>query len=207
MGSGALPDSMFARAIVNRKWMVAAGAAAILALVIGVQVGRSIIPSGEDSHNAPSAPPPARFSDQQVGITMNYPASWSRLQSRDPQVLLVAALSPATSLSLRVSKSQLKGVTARTLPVVKEFTDDLIAADKRAKLLSAPDPVSVGGLPGYRYRYTYTTQDGASGAHVHYLLFKHDLLIQLVFQALPATSLGSVEPTFDRIAGTLLSKG
>lgn len=197
---------MFARAIVNRKWMVVAGAAAILALFIGVKVGRGIISSDGSENPTATAPVPAQFSDSQIGITLRYPATWSRLRSRDPQVLLVAALSPSTSLSLRAAKSQLKDVTTRNLPVVRELTDDLIAADKRAKLLSEPEPVAVGGLPGYRYRYTYATADGASGAHVHYFLFKKDLLIQLVFQALPAASLASVEPTFNTIAGTLVSR-
>ena len=198
---------MFARAVVNRKGMVAAaGVAAILALVIGAAVGRSIIPSGGDDRTKTlTTPPPTLFRSAQVGITMTYPATWTRLQSRDPQVLLVAALSPSTSLSLRASKSQLKSVTAQTLPVVKEFTDDLVAADRRATLVTAPEPIEVGGLPGYRYRYTYPTKDGSTGAHVHYFLFKHDLLLQLVFQALPARALTQLEPAFDRIAGSLKS--
>lgn len=186
--------------------MVAAGAAAILALLIGVNVGRSIIPGGDDSPRTTTTPPPAQFSDSQIGITLRYPSTWTRLRSRDPQVLLIAALSPSTSLSMRAAKSQLEDVTTRNLPVVRELTDDLIAADKRAKLLTDPEPIAVGGLPGYRYRYTYTTADGGDGAHVHYFLFKKDLLIQLVFQALPAASLASVEPTFNTIAGSLVSR-
>jgi hypothetical protein len=186
--------------------VAAAGVAAVLALVIGAAVGRSIIPSGtSDRTKTLTAPPPSRFVSSQVGITLTYPATWTRLQSRDPQVLLVAALSPSTSLSLRASKSQLKDVTPQTLPVVKELTDDLVAADKRAKLLTAPEPIEVGGLPGYRYRYSYTTKDGGTGAHVHYFLFKHDLLLQLVFQALPAAALAQQEPMFARIAGSLVS--
>jgi hypothetical protein len=188
--------------------VAAAGVAAILALVVGAAVGRSIIPSGDsDRTKTLTTPPPSRFTSAQVGVTLTYPASWTRLQSRDPQVLLVAAFSPSISLSLRASKSQLREVTAQTLPVVKQFTDDLVAVDKRAKLLTAPEPIEVGGLPGYRYRYAYTTKDGGTGAHVHYFLFKHDLLLQLVFQALPAAALAQQEPTFDRIAGSLVSKG
>lgn len=186
--------------------VAAAGVAAVLALVIGAAVGRSIIPSGSDGDTKTiTAPPPTKFTSAAVGLTIAYPATWTRLQSRDPQVLLVAALSPSVSLSLRASKSQLKDVTAQSLPVVKELTDDLVAADKRAKLLNAAEPIEVGGLPGYRYRYTYPTKDGGTGAHVHYFLFKHDLLLQLVFQALPARALNQLEPTFDRIAGSLKS--
>jgi len=195
---------MFARLIVNRKWMVAAVAAAILALVIGVAVGRSIIPS--DPEEAGVAPgKPTLFKEPRSGISLRYPADWTRLRSRDSQVPLVAALSPATSLSLRVSTSPLTDITASTLPVVREFTDELISADHRAKLLSDPEQVELGGLPGYRYRYTYTTKDGQTGAHVHYFVFKKAQLIQLVFQSLPASGLQAAEPAYNRIAASFAS--
>jgi hypothetical protein len=197
---------MLARAIVNRKWVVAAGVAAILALVVGSLVGRSIIPSSAERKVA-TTPKPTVFTDRENGITLSYPSDWARLRSRDPQVRLVAAQSPATSLSLRVSKSELADVTQRTLPIVRQFTDQLLRADERAQQLSAPEAISVGGLPGYRYRYAYSAQDGKLGAHVHYFLFKHGLLIQLVFQALPSTTLSSVEPGFNRIAASLTSTG
>ena len=195
---------MFARAIVNRKWMVAAGVAAILALVIGAAVGRSIIPSDAKKRTV-TTPKPVRFSDPVVGLSLSYPAGWSRLGSKDPQVRLVAAQSPTTSMSLRVSPSKLADVTPRTLPVVRQFTDELVAADPRAKVLTPAEPVVLGGLPGYRYSYTYTTSGGTSGAHIHYFLFKHRRLVQLVFQSLPATDLSKDEPVFDRIASTLKS--
>jgi hypothetical protein len=185
--------------------MAAAGVAAILALIVGAAVGRSIIPSGTEDKVA-TTPAPATFSDPASGISIRYPASWTRLRSRAPQVPLVAALSPATSLSLRISKSELTDVTLQTLPVVRGFTDELVSADKRAKQLTAPDELSLGGLPAVRYRYTYPTKDNATGAHVHYFLFKGDRMIQLVFQQVPASELGSVEPTFSRIARSLVSK-
>ncbi|MEA2155847.1 MAG: hypothetical protein QOE11_1987 [Solirubrobacteraceae bacterium] len=198
---------MFARAIVNRKWVVAAAVAAILAVVIGVQLGRSVIPSGTAHRATTVAPKPIQFRDAQSGLALKYPRGWTRLSVKDPQVRLVAAASPATSLLLRVSRSDLADVTVRTLPVVRSFTDDLIGADNRARLLSAPEEVSVGGLPGFRYRYTYTTSDGKIGAHVHYFLFKHKRLVQLVFQQVPSPTLPNVEPAFNRIAGSLVSSG
>lgn len=187
--------------------MVAAGVAAILALIVGAAVGRSIIPSDTKHKAAPVTPATTRFSDPASGISLRYPAIWARLRSRDPQVPLVAALSPATSLSLRVSKSQLTDVTVQTLPVVRGFTDDLVGADKRAQQLSEPKDLTIGGLPAVRYRYTYPTEDGKTGAHVHYFIFKRDLMLQLVFQQVPASDLAKFEPTFTRIAATLTSRG
>jgi hypothetical protein len=184
--------------------MVVAGLAAILALVIGVAVGRSIIPSAP--HRTP-APEPAEFSDAETGIALTYPGDWRRLEPSDSQVRLLAASGSSMSLSLRVSKSEIANVKQETLPVVRQFTDPLLAADERAKQLSTPEAISLGGLLGYRYRYTYRGEDGSTGAHVHYFLFKRDKMIQLVFQAVPATSLPKVEPTFERIASTLHSSG
>jgi len=187
--------------------MAGAAVAAILALIVGAAVGRSIIPSDAKRKAATATPTTTRFFDPTSGISLRYPAVWARLRSRDPQVPLVAALSPATSLSLRVSKSQLTDVTPQTLPVVRGFTDDLVRADQRTKQLTQPKDLTIAGLPAVRYRYTYPTPDGNAGAHVHYFIFKHDLMIQLVFQQTPAGDLPKFEPTFNRIAATLASRG
>jgi hypothetical protein len=186
--------------------MVAGGVAAILALLIGAAVGRSIIPSASPQRTPPP-PPPVRFLDAEVGIGLTYPGTWRRLPSNDPQVRLLAAAGPSRSVLIRVTRSGIADVKRETLPVVRQFTDPLLAADARTKQLSAPEGISLGGLLGYRYRYTYTAKDGSTGAHVHYFLFKHGLMIQLVFQALPGTSLAAAEPGFERIASTFRSTG
>jgi hypothetical protein len=185
--------------------MVAAGVAAIFALVIGAAVGRSIIPSS-NPQRAP-APEPAEFTDAETGIALTYPGTWRRLPSNDPQVRLLAAAGPSTSVLVRATRTEIVGVKRETLPILRGFTDPLIAADERAKQLSAPEAISLGGLLGYRYRYTYRGQNGSTGAHVHYFLFKRGKMIQLVFQAVPAASLPKVEPTFERIASTLRNSG
>jgi hypothetical protein len=196
--------------------MVAAGVAAILALVVGSLVGRSIIPSSADPKATPPVRQPVAFVDRQDGIGLTYPGDWTRVHSPDPGVRLVAAKAsstaadaPTISLRLRVSKAPLalKTVTKQTLADVRKLTDQLLGADQRTAQLSEPEPISVGGLLGYRYRYTYAAKDGKTGAHVHYFLFKRGKLIQLVFQALPATTLAGAEPSFDRIAGTFTSTG
>ncbi len=182
--------------------MVAAGVAAVLALIIGAAVGRSIIPSADEQRDRVK---PVRFTDPQAGISLSYPAGWQPLETADPEVRLLAAAGPSASLSLRVSNTEIDEVTQDSLPFVKSLTDELLGADQRARQLSPAEAVVVGGLPGWRYRYTYTGTDGAVGAHVHFFFFKPRKLIQLVFQTVPATQLSTVEPTFERIAGTLRS--
>jgi hypothetical protein len=190
---------------VNRKWLVGGILAALvlagaLALVIGGIVGRSIVPSAPAP--SPSRPELVPFRDTLTDLSISHPASWVRRAPTDQAVRFVAS-SPDESAGVRVSvrKTDLEPVTKETLPAVRPLTDDLLRADTRITAISEPAAVELGGLPGYRYRYTYRTRDG-DGAHVHYFLFKPQRLVQVVLQAVPASRLPRLEPTFDRIASS-----
>ena len=186
----------------NRKWLVGGvaaflGLAAVLALVLGGVVGRSIVPSP-----APESPPSTvRFTDTLTDMSISYPASWERRFPRDQQVRLVAASRDSSqAVSLSVRRSGLETVTADTLPIVRPLTDDLLRADDRIGSVPVPDAVTIGGLPGYRYTYTYRKEGGGNGAHVHYFLFTEDRLVQIVLQAVPAERLAAAGSTFERVA-------
>jgi hypothetical protein len=187
---------------VNRKLLAVVAVAAVVMLFLGIWAGRNLLSSS-------STPPTARadvvqFKDEVAKITIDYPATWTRLPQpeNDPEVaLLVSDGDTSTSLLVRVSAVGLAPVTRDKLPVVRKLTDDLIAADPRAKQIVDPAPITLGGLPGWRYRYTYAA-DATGGAHDHYFLFKGGRMIQLVFQAQPASRLPAVAGTFDRIART-----
>lgn len=187
----------------NRNWLVggvaaALALAAVLALVVGGLVGRSIVPSP-----APERPATVRFTDTLTDVSISYPATWVRRIANDQAVRLVASAPDASaSLSVSVRKSGLEAVTDDTLSIVRPLTDDLLHQDNRIGTIGEPVAVKIGGLPGYRYTYTYTKADGSDGAHIHYFLFKGARLIQIVLQAVPASRLPSLQPTFDRIAGT-----
>jgi hypothetical protein len=186
--------------------MVAGGLAAILALAGGVVLGRKVI-EGKDPQQPPRAGQLTRFHEPITRVSIAYPASWTRLRASDLEIRLLVAADPSTSLLMRVTKTGLATVTSRSLPVVKSYTDALLKQDTRARQLSAPAAIDLGGLPGWRYRYTYGADDTSAGAHVHYFLFKDGRLIQLVFQAVPPSRLNALEPTFDRIAGTFRGAG
>lgn len=189
----------------QRKWLVAGVVGvlalfAVLALVVGGVVGRSIVPTPDE----PSRPATERFADTLTDVAVSYPTTWVRRSSRDQAVRILAASpdgSAAVSVSVRKSGVE-EPITQQTLPVVRPLTDDLLKADTRITALTDPVAVTVGGLPGYRYRYTYRTADKTEGAHVHYFLFKDERLVQLVLQAVPATQLPALQPTFDQIADT-----
>ena len=205
------PDSLSGWRIVERKWLVGIVAgvlalAAVLALIGGGVVGRSIVSSPATTPTtAPPAPATVRFKDTLTDVAIAYPATWVRRIAENDQAvrILVSSRDASAGVSVSVRKSGLTAeVNLRTLPAVRALTDDLVAADDRITAKSDPVAVTVGGLPGYRYRYTYTTADEVEGAHDHYFLFKTGRLVQLVLQAVPATSLKTMQPTFDRIVAS-----
>lgn len=187
----------------NRKWLVGGLAgllavAAVLALVVGGVIGRSIIPSP-----APEPPETTRFSDTLTDVSISYPAAWNRLSPGDQSVrLLASAPDGSASVSLSVRPTELATVTSDTLPIVRPLTDQLLAEDQRVIGGGAPVAVELGGLPGYRYDYEFRKQGGGKGAHIHYFLFRGRRLMQIVFQAEPASRMAQVQATFNRIAGS-----
>lgn len=184
----------------NRKLLVVVAVAAVVALLAGAAVGRSLL-SPETPTTAGTADV-VRFKDEISKVSIAYPATWTKIdRSDDPDVALLAAADDSTSLLVRVSAVGLEAVTQQTLPIVKKFTDDLLAQDSRTKQLVAPVAVDLGGLPGWRYRYTYESGE-SGGAHDHYFLFKGSRMIQLVFQAVPAQRLPGLASAFDDIAAS-----
>ena len=192
----------------ERKWLVGIVAgvlalAAVLALIGGGVVGRSIVPSPATTPQ-PAPPETVRFRDSLTDVAIAYPSTWVRRISKDQAVRVLASSSDdSAGLSVSVRKSGItEEVNLRNLAAVRPLTDDLLRGDDRITTKAEPVAVTVGGLVGYRYRYTYTTADKTEGAHDHYFLFKKQRLVQIVLQAVPSTSLGTLQPTFDRIVGS-----
>jgi hypothetical protein len=202
---------------VNRKWLVGGVAAllaivAVLALVGGGVVGRSIVPepsTPDSTSTAPeAAPATVRFRDTLTDVSIAYPSTWVRRAPKDQGVRIIASSPDASAaVSVSVRKSGLDPVPDEglSLPAVRSLADDLVRTVARGTTLSgvsAPQDVKVGGLPGYRYEYTYRRRGGPGGGHVHYVLFGDHRLIQIVLQAVPAASMPALQPGFDLIAST-----
>jgi len=190
--------------------------AALVVLVASIFLGRSQISppapvsdeerAAGDARPAPDgSPPPAglvAFEDSENGFSILYPRSWKRLEAPDEEVRLLVARGDVLSLLVRVAPVGLT-VTRDTLGEARGLTDSLIGSDSRVKLLSSPRAITLDGLPGYRYVYTYRSgPDGSRSAHVHYFVFKDKRLISLVFQVSPASALKRASDALDRIAGT-----
>ncbi len=186
----------------NRKLLGLVAVAAVLALIVGVSVGRNLISS---EAALPQKPDVIRVKDAASGTSIAYPGAWTALPRPEGDgdlVLSVKRDDDVASFLVRTSKTDFaEEVTLAGLPVVRQLTDDLLAADDRVKLLRQPNTVELGGLPGWRYQYTFGSA-ASGGAHDHYFLFKKGLLIQIVFQAQPKERLKGLLPDFERIAAT-----
>lgn len=184
--------------------MVAAAVAAVLAIVLGARLGRDVL-SDDDPPAKSAGPDIVRFHETVADVSLSYPASWTRRRATDDEIpLVVVAPDGSTSLLVRRTVTGLEEVTRKTLAIVKKYTDPLIRADKRVKLLEPARPIELGGLPGWRYRYTYGDREGA---HDHYFLFKRGRLVALVFQVTPPSRLEAFTPQFERIARSVRDGG
>lgn len=143
-----------------------------------------------------------RFRERRGTFSIAYPPSWARRRLADPQVALLVTHGSSASLLVRVTRVGLK-VTAGTLPIVRGLTDKLVRADRHVRLLGPPRPIVLGGLPGYRYIYTFKASGMRQrGAHAHYFLFKGGKMIALVFQVVPARRLSELAPSLDQVLHT-----
>ncbi len=188
---------------------------AAAALGVGVLAGQRSVPPPQ-AETSPAASPTvvttlapsgvpegfAEFASEEAGFSIAYPRAWRRLQPRDPQVKLVADDETGGSILVRVVPLGFN-VTPDQLEAVRPLTDDLVTAHPGVKLVTDPKQITLAGLPGWFYLYTF--QDEGSklrGAHSHFFLFHRETLFALVFQGLPVDRFPELAPTFDRIAGT-----
>ena len=185
----------------NRKLLFVVAALAVLALLGGAAVGRSLL--SQETPTPAKGADIIRFKDEISKVSIAYPATWRKLADRPSEPDRALAVSPGglDMLVMRVANPGLEPVTREGLPIVRKFTDGLLAEDPRIRQRVAPQAVIVGGLPGWRYQYNFGTGD-ASGTHDHYFLFKDRLMIQLVFQAVPAARFSELAPTFNAIAAS-----
>ncbi len=194
------------------KWLLLATLVVVLAVAAAVFAGRLVGPKlapstprprGARPAATPGAPPAfVAFRDGRTGLSIGYPAPWTRLRSTEPSVVLVAAQGDAASLLLRVVPLRTE-VTSAGLSRVKPLTDRLVRSGRGVKLLAAPKPIELGGLPGYFYLYSFRdARRRQRGIHSHYFLFAGQTLITLVLQALPEQRFERFAPVFDRISST-----
>jgi len=192
-----------------RRWLPAGIAAVLLLGVAAVVVGREVIAPATPAAPEPSAARSAddglvRFRDAAGGISISRPADWQRVASPDPEVRLLA-VGDDSSMLVRMADLGTE-IGPDRVDDAKQLTDSLVRRAGNVKFVRPPQQVTLGGLPGYLYLYTF--RDATSkqrAAHAHYFLFRGRSLITIVFETAPPERLLEVAPLFDRIGETLRS--
>jgi len=145
----------------------------------------------------------SEFRSEQAGFELAYPSDWTKLSPKDPQVLLLLSQGPQDSMLVRVSELQ-EAVGPQQLPALKQVTDKLVTSNKSVQMITGPNQIQLGGLPGYYYFYNFTDPaTGQQGAHSHFFLFNGKTMISMVFQSLPKEHFTESAKMFDKIANSL----
>jgi hypothetical protein len=195
----------------RRVLAIVIGVLVVAGLAGGVVFGRAILApekpaeAANTSADASADAPPADFTafrSEQGGFELAYPASWSKLTTKDPQVLLL--VSQGTEDSFLVRSMELKTpVGPPQLAAAKQLTDQIVSSNKTVQMVTEPKQIELGGLPGFFYFYSFKdTASGQDGVHSHYFLFNGKTMLSLVFQALPKDHFADSAPTFDKITST-----
>lgn len=148
----------------------------------------------------------ATFRDPTGLFQGGYPSTWKVVQTNNPADILLAE--GPNGASYQVAKTPLTAaVNATNLVAAKKLTDRIVSRGPGVKLVKTtyhqPGQVSIGGLPGYLYLYTFVDPTtGETGAHAHYFLFDGKTMITLVFQSLPSNNFVALAPIFDHMAST-----
>lgn len=193
-----------------RRWIPAIVAAALLLGATAMVIGRDLTsPSASSSSSSSPTGAPARadsgfirFRDTAADLSILQPASWRRLPSPDPEVRLLAE-GDGSSMLVRMADLGIE-VGPESVRTAKRLTDELVRSAGGTRMLRPPQRVTLAGLPGYLYLYTFrNATTGERGAHAHYFLFRGRTLIAIVFQTAPADRLLTLAPAFDRIGESL----
>jgi len=180
-------------------------AAVILVGVAAMVIARELVSPAPPPPDPPAARAPSdfvRFRDEAGAFSISHPAGWARVASPDPEVRLLVQ-GDGSSMLVRMGNLGIE-VGPESLGAARKLTDKLVRTAGGTKLLRPPKQVTLGGLPGYLYLYTFAdAASGQRGAHAHYFLFRGETLITIVFQTVPAERLNALAPLFDRIGETL----
>jgi hypothetical protein len=198
----------------RRVLTIVIGVLLVAGLALGVVFGTGMMPpeapakaTNAAADSATDAKPAdfTAFRNDQAGFELAYPSSWSNLSTKDPQVLLLVAKGTQDSFLVR-SLDLAAPVGPQELPAAKQLTDQIVASNTTAQMITEPKQIELGGLPGFFYFYSFKdAASGQEGVHSHYFLFKDKKMISLVFQALPKDHFAASAPTFDKITATFRS--
>jgi hypothetical protein len=185
------------------RWVGLAALVVVLLGVIGWVIGQQLSSSTASRHKSKNSIQYTTFKDPAGAFEGGYPATWQRMPTSGQFILLAQGPNGA---SYEVAKTTITApVNATNLGAAKKLTQRIVKSGPQVKLLTTrytqPGVVSIGGLPGLLYLYTFVDPTtGETGAHAHYFLFDGKTMITLVFQSLPSNNFTAQAHEFDQIA-------
>ncbi|HEY2763999.1 MAG TPA: hypothetical protein VGJ13_08310 [Pseudonocardiaceae bacterium] len=197
----------------RKKRLVAIVAGVLVVILLGALaaifgpglVGYQGASNGAEPSPSSAKPAPTQLTEyrnDQAGIALSYPSTWAQLRAKDPQVLLVASEGTEGTFQLRAVQLPTV-VNQQQLPAAKQLTDQIVGANKTAQMLTEPKQITLGGLPGYWYLYTFKDESsGQEGAHSHFFIFKDKTMLSFVFESIPSSKFKDTAPNFDQIAAS-----
>ena len=193
------------------RWMIlllSALTVAVIALTVyAISLGRRdddraaspVTTTATTTRPAPATLPPGAFTtfrDDETGFSIRYPSSWERFEAPLREIRLLVGAGPH-SVRIRSRRTEVP-TTPQNLSNLKAFADGAIAGPTTVVLQQ--ESVTVNGLIGFRYLYTFTDPDsGIEGAHLHYFLFQGHKMHDLIFQALPTDAFAEAEAIFNQM--------
>ncbi len=142
------------------------------------------------------------YTDAETGFSMRYPRGWTRSEAPVREVRLIVSDGKRYSASVRVIHTQ-DVTTPANLANIKAVTDGVVGPGVQ---ILKQDPITVNGLIGFRYIYTFTDKDsGLTTAHLHYFLFQGHKMNSIVFEAVPSEGFDRIQGTFDQMLGSFHS--
>jgi hypothetical protein len=177
---------------------------AVAVILVGVAI--AVTMRGGEDNLPPAAPdntpvPVTVFRDSEVGISVEYPRAWKRVEVPVAEYRLVVDGGNSVAFTIRVAPIQVPATTAN-LENFKAFTDGAVRLNTSVNVLKE-QAITLNGMLGYYYFYTFA--DGpVQAVHAHYFLFSGNKMNILVFQSLP-DDFEKMAATFDKIAESFRS--
>jgi hypothetical protein len=136
------------------------------------------------------------FRDPETGFTIRYPRGWQRSEAPLREIRLQVSDGKQYACRLQVRRTE-EATTPANLGNLQPVMLGFIGSDKQ---VLKQDPLSVNGLIGFRFIYTFTDPtSGLEAAHEHYFLFQGHKMFSIVFEALPSSDFGKIEGVFDQM--------
>lgn len=173
--------------------IAAAGGLALCILLAGC--GGSGTPAASTA--SASASGLTRHIDRDAGFQIDYPSTWHAYQPADPKVQYLVGPDDHDFVQVRVISPLPASFGPGDLQAMKRISDALLSGQPITILQESQ--ITVSGLPGYQYVYTFKDPSGQIGVHIHVFLFQANRLVTLVFQALPEPQLKALAKTYDAV--------